>query len=368
MCWLPLRRFFFVFKSLYIYFPSHTHPSVLFPAHAHTRARTVLPAADAVLPANKRIYIGNLSWEVTWRELKDHITSRGLDAVRADVLMGNDGRSRGCGIVELATFEEATSAIGALHDTELMGRKIFVREDREDGSGTNNNGNRNNNAYNDNNTNKRAAAVGSSRGGHGSGGGTGGTVPVVLGRSVYVGNLSYETAWQDLKDHMRSAGDVLHAEVMTMSDGRSKGCGIVEYATTESAARAIAELGDSELMGRQIFVREDREGGNNKAAGGGGRGGAGVVREGDGGYLAGGPYHAAGFGGGSGGGRGGPRGNMGNNLSVYVGNLPYETTWQELKDHMRAAGNVDKVSMLPKIPCFVSVCVCVKHIPKASHI
>ena len=280
--------------------------------------------------------------------------------------MGNDGRSRGCGIVELATIEEATSAIGTLHDTELMGRKIFVREDREDGLGTNNNGNRNNNT-NNNNMNKRAAAVGSSRGGgHGSGGG--GTVPVVLGRSVYVGNLSYETAWQDLKDHMRSAGDVLHAEVMTMSDGRSKGCGIVEYATTESAARAIAELGDSELMGRQIFVREDREGGNNKAAGGGGRGGAGVVREGDGGYLAGGPYHAAGFGGGSGGGRGGPRGNMGNNLSVYVGNLPYETTWQELKDHMRAAGNVDKVSMLPKIPCFVSVCVCVKHIPKASHI
>ena len=308
--------------------------------------------------ASKRIYIGNLSWEVTWRELKDHITACGLDVVRADVIMGNDGRSRGCGIVELATIEEATSAIGGrLHDTELMGRKIFVREDREDGvvSGTNN-GNRNNNTNNNNsNMNKRAAAVGSSRGGRGGGGGT---APVVLGRSVYVGNLSYETAWQDLKDHMRSAGDVLHAEVMTMSDGRSKGCGIVEYATTESAARAIAELGDSELMGRQIFVREDREGGNNKAAGGGGgRGGVGGVREGDGGYLAG-PYHAAGFGGGSGGGRGGPRGNIGNNLSVYVGNLPYETTWQELKDHMRAAGNVDKVSMLPKNSCcLLFVCV-----------
>lgn len=250
--------------------------------------------------------------------------------------MGNDGRSRGCGIVELATVEEAMSAIGGLHDTELMGRKIFVREDREDGS--------NNSHAKNNNTNNM-----SYRGG-------GGTVPVV-GRSVYVGNLSYETAWQDLKDHMRSAGDVLHAEVMIMSDGRSKGCGIVEYATTESAARAIAELSDSELMGRQIFVREDREGGGtNKAGGGGGKGGVvvggGGAREGDGGYLAG-PYHAAGFGGagGGGGGGGGLRGNIGNNLSVYVGNLPYETTWQELKDHMRAAGNVDKVSLLQIYTC-----------------
>ena len=109
--------------------------------------------------------------------------------------MGNDGRSRGCGIVELATVEEAMSVIGGLHDTELMGRKIFVREDREDGG---NNCNRNN-TNNNNNMNKRAAAaVGSSRGGHGSGGTGGGAVPV-LGRSVYVGNLSYETAWQDLE-------------------------------------------------------------------------------------------------------------------------------------------------------------------------
>ena len=92
--------------------------------------------------------------------------------------MGNDGRSRGCGIAELATVEEAMSAIGGLHDTELMGRKIFVREDREDGG---NNSNRNNT---NNNMNKLERWLW--RGG--------GTVPV-LGRSVYVGNLSYETAF-----------------------------------------------------------------------------------------------------------------------------------------------------------------------------
>ena len=180
----------------------------------------------------------------------------------------------------------------------------------------------------------------------------------VDGWSVYVGNLAYETAWKDIKDHMRTAGNVLRAEVMTMNNGRSKGCRIVEYASVDGATRAIIELNDSELMGCQIFVREDREGG--KAGGGVVGGGGGGAREGGCGYLAG-PYRAAGFGSGAGtGGGGGPRGNDGN-LSVYVGNLAYETTWQELKDHMRAAGNVDKVSSIT----------CLNHITRyiySSHI
>jgi RNA recognition motif-containing protein len=57
-----------------------------------------------------------------------------------------------------------------------------------------------------------------------------------MGRRVFVGNLSWEVAWQDLKDHMRGPnGDlnVLHAEVMMDGSGRSKGCGIVEYASPE---------------------------------------------------------------------------------------------------------------------------------------
>ncbi len=89
------------------------------------------------------------------------------------------------------------------------------------------------------------------------GGGGGGGV----GRKVYVGNLSWDCKWQDLKDHMRSTGEVLHADVLHGPDGRSKGCGLVEYQTPEEAQRAIQELNDTELMGRMIFVREDREGG-----------------------------------------------------------------------------------------------------------
>jgi RNA recognition motif-containing protein len=59
---------------------------------------------------------------------------------------------------------------------------------------------------------------------------------------------------------MKSNGlEVSSANIMTTPDGRSKGCGIVEFATPEAAQQAVLTLNDSELAGRQIFVREDRE-------------------------------------------------------------------------------------------------------------
>lgn len=42
-------------------------------------------------------------------------------------------------------------------------------------------------------------------------------------------NLAYEVGWQDLKDHMRQAGNVLRADVFMGNDGRSKGLGTVEF-------------------------------------------------------------------------------------------------------------------------------------------
>ena len=93
---------------------------------------------------------------------------------------------------------------------------------------------------------------------------------------MYVGNLSWHTSWQSLKDHFRQAGEVVHADVM-QHDGRSKGCGIVAFATAQEAANAIATLGETELDGRTIFVREDREAAP-PTAGSGGRARAGTVQ------------------------------------------------------------------------------------------
>ena len=162
------------------------------------------------------VYVGNLSWDVAWQDLKDHFKSVG-EVSRAEVMTGNDGRSKGCGLVTFADPSDAQTAIATLNDTDLNGRLIFVREDREAGND------------------------GSS------------------GTSVYVGNLSWDVAWQDLKDHFKSVGEVSRAEVMTGNDGRSKGCGLVTFADPSDAQTAIATLNDTELNGRLMFVREDRE-------------------------------------------------------------------------------------------------------------
>lgn len=67
-----------------------------------------------------------------------------------------------------------------------------------------------------------------------------------------------DTTWKELKDHMRSAGTVLHADVITGEDGRSRGYGLVSYATEEEAQEAIESMTDTELDGRSILVRQDK--------------------------------------------------------------------------------------------------------------
>ena len=57
-------------------------------------------------------------------------------------------------------------------------------------------------------------------------------------------------------------GDVVFAEVMTeggVKGGRSKGCGIVQFATIGAAHRAVERLHDSMLNGRPILVVPSEE-------------------------------------------------------------------------------------------------------------
>ncbi|VDC01561.1 unnamed protein product [Peniophora sp. CBMAI 1063] len=150
---------------------------------------------------------------------------------------------------------------------------------------------------------------------------------------VYVGNLSYDVKYRDLMEFMRGAGEVLFAEVLITPTGISKGCGIVEYASQEDAQRAVRELSEQPLLGRPVFIREDRE---NESRFGATPvpGKIGMAMAGQG--LHAGPpprpSHHNSFSG------GGPPSNPGNQL--YVGNLPYQAGWQDLKDLFRSAGNI----------------------------
>lgn len=95
--------------------------------------------------------------------------------------------------------------------------------------------------------------------------------PAVRGNRIYVGNLDFSVSWQDLKDQMRAAGEVVHAKILQNPDGSSKGCGIVEFSTPQDAERAIAELNGLDINGREVFIREDRDAGSAPAAAAGPR-------------------------------------------------------------------------------------------------
>jgi len=205
-----------------------------------------------------RVYVGNLSFRTSSLDLQNHFETLGRTC-RAEVTIDDSrpgfasGRpvSKGYGFVEFDTSEGAERAIAEMTDTVLNGRKIFVREDREPAQPR---------TMINRAANPRVAAKPKAGGG--------------IGCRVYVGNLSFRTSSQDLTNYFSHLGEVVHAEVLTETSGQrfssgrpvSKGCGIVEFSEPEAAQRAIAEMTDSALDGRKIWVREDREAATARAA------------------------------------------------------------------------------------------------------
>lgn len=56
---------------------------------------------------------------------------------------------------------------------------------------------------------------------------------------MVVHGLPWSVEWQDLKDLGRQHGDVIKADVVKRSDGKSRGFGTIEFKTPEDAAEAI---------------------------------------------------------------------------------------------------------------------------------
>ena len=80
----------------------------------------------------KRLYVGNLSYNVTEGELRDVFAEGGRNVVEVKVVMDRDtGRPRGFAFVEMGTDDEANGAISSLSGREIQGRPINVSEARE---------------------------------------------------------------------------------------------------------------------------------------------------------------------------------------------------------------------------------------------
>ena len=79
---------------------------------------------------NKRLYVGNLSYDMTDDQLKELFAQNG-NVVSAKIIRYQDtGRSKGFGFVEMETEEAAQKSIDTLNGQDQAGRKIIVSEAR----------------------------------------------------------------------------------------------------------------------------------------------------------------------------------------------------------------------------------------------
>ena len=74
-----------------------------------------------------------------------------------------------------------------------------------------------------------------------------------IGFKLIVENLSSRTSWQDLKDYMRQAGEVMYTNTHNIRSGE----GLVEFGSRSDMEWALDKLDNTELDGRKIRLIED---------------------------------------------------------------------------------------------------------------
>lgn len=256
-----------------------------------------------------RVYVSNINYDMKWMELKDIMKKIG-NVEHVEVFTDNEGRSKGCAVVEFTHSQDAERAIKELDGSEIRGRKVKVREDIMDDS-----------TYKEQlktqkdksrtlkdqqlTMNANAARTGFMAGGISSGGigagaalgglnaglgglgalsslGALGGVSSLLGgqtstvlqllsmlntkggepiiSTVFVSNLDYEINWQKLKDLMRGAGNCLRCDIQQDDSNRSKGYGTVVFETPMEALTCVALYNGFEVSTshRKMSVRLDR--------------------------------------------------------------------------------------------------------------
>ena len=106
-----------------------------------------------------------------------------------------------------------------------------------------------------------------------------------MGTRLYVGNLSFSSTNETLREAFAHIGEVTDVHIVTdRTSGQSRGFGFVTMGTPAEAQKAIEAMNGATLDGRPLRVNEAEErpqrggfggGGGGGPGGGGGGGGAG---------------------------------------------------------------------------------------------
>lgn len=89
---------------------------------------------------------------------------------------------------------------------------------------------------------------------------------------LYVGNLSFDSDTESVREAFAAIGEVSDVQVVTDREtGRSRGFAFVTMGTSQLASEAISRLDGANLAGRALRVNEAEERSRGGGGGGGGR-------------------------------------------------------------------------------------------------
>ncbi|XP_073272715.1 polyadenylate-binding protein 2-like [Primulina huaijiensis] len=171
----------------------------------------VTPASGA--PFVTSLYVGDLDANVTDSQLYDLFSQVG-DVVSVRVCRDLTSRhSLGYGYVNYGNPQDAERAVEELNFTPLNGKPIRIMYSHRDPS-------------------TRRSGTG----------------------NIFIKNLDKEIDHKALHDTFSSFGNILSCKIVTNASGQSMGYGFVQYASDESAQKAIEKLNGMLLNGKQVYV------------------------------------------------------------------------------------------------------------------
>ncbi|KHN86131.1 Serine/arginine-rich splicing factor 4 [Toxocara canis] len=159
-----------------------------------------------------RVYIGRLSYRASERDIEHFF--RGYGRIR-DIVLKN-----GFGFVEFDDPRDADDAVYELNGKDLCGERVILEFSRRGPRG---------------------------RGMYGP--------PQQTRHRLIVENLSSRCSWQDLKDIMRTAGEVTFADAHKQHANE----GVVCFQTRDDLERALDKLQGKEVNGRKLKLIDDSE-------------------------------------------------------------------------------------------------------------
>jgi len=234
---------------------------------------------EIVEPTIPRLYVGNLSYDVTDEELNEVFSGSGTVKEASVVRHGGSGRSKGFAFVEMSSLEEAKAAASKLNDKEIQGRSIFVtgakaqkprsgddrrgdsrsRSDRD--GGRHEGGRRESSSSDRGDRSRRERKPRDRRGGRGADEEKKQSRQVrqieiekVESPILLVGNVNADASDQDIQDLFGGIGAVASKEAVGEGADKLTQDLKVEFSEVEGAQTAVELLQGKSFMGHQLKV------------------------------------------------------------------------------------------------------------------